>query len=168
MRDDCASATLAAAHKPCNVTTRYTYDRAGNRTAITDARNHTRTFAYTAADELRDEVDALGRRITYGYDRQGHLVAQEDGRGAAAKQTLAYDAVGRLTTITASGLTAPITQAYDARGQRTSLTDATGTTTFRYDAVGRLTGVTAPQTGNVGYGYTARGERASLTYPDGV
>jgi YD repeat-containing protein len=39
-------ASLPAERQPCNVVTQYHYDRAGNRIAIVDARNYTRTFDY--------------------------------------------------------------------------------------------------------------------------
>ena len=61
---------------PCDVQTTYAYDRAGNRTALTDANSHTRTFAYDAADQQTRASDALQRVATWEYDAGGRATAQ--------------------------------------------------------------------------------------------
>ena len=152
---------------PCDVVTRYAYDRAGNRRAHTDANQHTRTWQYDAAGRMVSATDALNVITSYQYDAAGRMTAITDPRGASASQTLQYTDLDQLTTRQIASM-GTITQQYNARGQRTALGDATGSTTFQYDAMGRITQVSAPQTGTVGYGYDARGLRSSLTYPDGT
>ncbi|KAB8144824.1 hypothetical protein F8S13_03020 [Chloroflexia bacterium SDU3-3] len=164
-------ASSTCAHAPCNVVTRYAYDRAGNHTKVTDARGIvTRTMAYNAASELVSQRDGLGYETRYTYDRGGRLVGKVDPRGGDYSLTYAYDERDRQTGIAAgsSAKLSPISMAYDARGTRTSMTDGTGTTSFVPDALGRITEITAPSTGKVGYGYTALGQRRELTYPDGT
>jgi RHS repeat-associated protein len=55
---------------------------------------------------------------------------------------------------------------YNALGWRTGLADGTGATSFLHDDLGRVISLTASNTGTVGYGYNARGQRTQLTYPD--
>ena len=151
---------------PCNVTTLYRYDRVGNRIAIVDPRNNSRSYAYDAAHEQISATDALARITGMDYDRGGRLVKRHDPRGAANDVTYQYDNLDRPTGSAATNLAAPITAGYDALGERTSITDATGTTSVQYDALGRISQVQAPTTGTVGYGYDANGQRTALTYPD--
>ena len=159
--------TCAPTAPDCNTTTRYQYDRVGNRTAIIDANGHVRRFGYDAASQQVEAFDGLNRRTGWSYDQGGRMVAQDDPRGTANDLTWTYDGLDRLTDIDATNLDA-IGIGYDALGRRTTLTDGTGTTTFTPDPLGRVTQVTAPNTGTVGYSYTARGERSQLTYPDGT
>ncbi len=160
------NAATTCAKPPCNVTTSYQYDRAGNQVSVTDARGHTRTFTYTAADEQRTAVDALGQTTTWEYDAGGRMAAKRDPRGSSYDVTYAYDGVDRLTGMTSTSLS-PITMRYNVRGERVRLEDETGVTTFAYDALGRTQQVASPQ-GTLGYGYDVRGLRTGLTYPDGT
>ncbi len=56
------------ATSPCNVQTKYIYDRAGNRVAITDARGNTERFTYNVANQQITATDALGRATAWEYD----------------------------------------------------------------------------------------------------
>ncbi|HEU4321507.1 MAG TPA: DUF6531 domain-containing protein [Roseiflexaceae bacterium] len=166
VRPDCGP-YLPAALRPCNVITRYGYDRAGQRTSITDARGNTRTFRYSAADELLQQTDALGRTTSWSYDATGRVVEQQDARGAASTVYTLYDGLDRPVRVWGPSLL-PIERQYDALGRLRQLDDPTGSTEFRYDPLGRLTRVAAPETGAVSYGYDAAGRRTQLTYPDGA
>jgi RHS repeat-associated protein len=152
---------------PCNVVTSYTYDRAGNRTSITDPRGiTTHTFSYDAADRLTSMTDALSQTTSYTYDRGNRMVGVLDPRGTAYSRTIDLDALDRMRQISSAQLSAPIVMTYNGVGWRTALTDATGTTNFGHDDLGRVTTVHAPDTGTVGYAYTARGQRSQITYPN--
>lgn len=164
--ENTASGTCALA--PCNVRTQYGYDRAGNLVQVIDARGlQVQSRSYNAADELIAVRDGLNRSTGYSYDGGGRVIGKVDPRGSAFNITYSYDAVDRLTGITAGNPAnlSPIALAYNGRGERTSLADGTGTTTFQYDPLGRITQVSAPQTGTVGYGYNGRGDRTQLNYP---
>ncbi|HEY1011402.1 MAG TPA: FG-GAP-like repeat-containing protein, partial [Herpetosiphonaceae bacterium] len=155
---------------PCNVWTRYRYDRAGNRTAVIDANGAVRHYTYDTANQQTSATDGSGlpgRQTGWTYDKLGRLVSQDDPRGDAYDVTYEYNGLDQQTkvrTINNSNLT--VESRYDALGRRTQLIDATGTTSFGYDDLNRLETVTAPNTGVVGYGYNARGERTRVTYPD--
>ncbi len=170
-----ARPACAAAATDCNVTTTYSYDRAGRRVAATDARGDTRRYQYDAADEQTAALDARGRATSRAYDAGGRVIAQHDPRGAAYDLGYGYDALDRVTQTaplspmgTGAPALAPIVTRYDALGRRTALTDGTGTTTYGYDGLGRTTVVSAPATGAVGDGYDAAGRRTQLIYPDGT
>lgn len=152
---------------PCNVVTRYQYDRAGNLTAIIDARGYVRRFTYDAANHEVATTDALDRTTQWDYDALGRVTRQISPGGEASTLTLTYDDRNRLTQVAAPNL-GQITAHYDALGRRLSLTDGTGTTSFAYDPQGRMVQVNAPQTGTVGYDYNPRGQRTQLTYPGGA
>ena len=150
---------------PCDVTTTYSYDRAGNRVAITDANNHMRTFAYDAANQQVRATDALNQTTSWHYDAGGRVTQQDDPRGTGDSLTYAYDGLDRRTGVSTPNLDTITTQ-YDALGRRTALVDGIGTTSFAYDALGRVTDVEEPYTGHVGYSYDGAGRRTALTYPN--
>ncbi len=139
-------ASLAPQYQPCNVVTRYQYDRAGNRTAIIDPRTNVRRFSYDAANQQTGATDALNRATTWDYDTGGRVTNQHDPRGTSNDLSFSYDGLDRLIQTSASNL-GTITAGYNALGWRTSLTDGTGTTSLAYDPLGRITQLTAPQTG---------------------
>jgi RHS repeat-associated protein len=155
----------SCATPPCNVITRYRYDRAGNRTAITNANNHTRRFAYDAANQQISATDALTRTTSWEYDAVGRMTVQHDPRGVTNTLTFDYDGLDRRVETAATNL-GTIAEAYDALGRRLSLVDGTGTTSFDYDPLGHITQVDAPNTGAVSYSYDANGRRTQLTYPN--
>jgi RHS repeat-associated protein len=168
----------ACTKQPCNVETRYRYDRSGNRTAIIDANNHVRRFAYDAADQQISATDALTRTTEWSYDAGGRVANQLDPRRATATPQNAYDltftynGLDRLTQTSAgaSANLATITATYDQLGRRRTLADSSGNTSFTPDALGRTTQVvitpTAQLAQTIGYGYNGRGERTSLSYPN--
>ena len=174
LRDNLLSVTENAAGDtcptaPCNVVTQYRYDRAGNQTAVIDARGvTTRRLTYDALDRQVSWRDALDQVTVSQYDRIGRLLVQDDPRGPDYDARYSYDGQDRVTAIQATELDEPITMAYNALGWRTTLNDGTGTTNFMHDAVGRITEVTSPVFSRIGYGYNARGQRTQLTYPDGL
>jgi RHS repeat-associated protein len=161
--ENVADSTCPAA--PCNVQTRYVYDRVGNRIAIVDARGKMRQFTYDAANQQTSTTDALGRATTWDYDALGRVTVLHDPRGISDTLTFAYDGMDRPTQLSAPDL-GSITAHYDALGRRQSLTDAAGTTSFTYDELGRMTQAQAPQTGTISYSYDARGQRTQITYPN--
>ncbi|MFI7658635.1 RHS repeat-associated core domain-containing protein [Micromonospora parva] len=125
---------------PAPYWTDWTFDRIGNRLTQTshgstgDTTN-TYTVPTSGANSVRPHaVTSVGTEApgqapvtkSYGYNATGETVTRP---GVAADQTLAWDAEGRLTSVTESGATLA-SHVYDAEGQRILRRDATGTTLY--------------------------------------
>lgn len=123
--------------------TTYTYSPLDLLTTSTDASNNVTSMTY----------DSLGRKLTmndpdmgawsYSYDVDGNLTSQTD----AKNQTLSfeYDLLNRLTA-KKQGATTIASYSYDqfgslypyGKGQLTTMTDASGSTTYGYTARGEV------------------------------
>lgn len=113
------------------------YDAAGNVSGLCASGETTRTYTYDLAHELTSLVlpnDPSGRHTTYRYDRSGLLTSRSLPDSSAAG--LAYDAAGRLASITDTLPSSVLSYAYtrDANGNVT----AENSTRYTYDALNRL------------------------------
>ncbi|HEY0601511.1 MAG TPA: RHS repeat-associated core domain-containing protein, partial [Herpetosiphonaceae bacterium] len=100
---------------------RYTYDAAGNRTAVTATEagvNWSQQLRYDAADRLLALTDSRSGTTTLSYDPAGQRLSASSSQG---QQRYTYDALGRLTKVAL----------LDAAG------NTTGTQTALYDALKR-------------------------------
>lgn len=61
-----------------NVSTRYTYDAAGNLASMIDAAGHTTAYGSDAAGRLLTTTDADGGVLVYGYDELGQRIRSEN------------------------------------------------------------------------------------------
>ncbi|WP_182909016.1 LamG-like jellyroll fold domain-containing protein [Microbispora sp. H13382] len=119
--------------------------------------------------------------IRYGYNTAGERTVVLDPEGRAS--SVVYDKAGRRVSQTSPSYTPPggtaitpvTTYAYDAAGRVTTITDPRGNvTTNTYDALGRPVRVTQPPAtggatpGHTDYTYTLNGELLSLTDPTGA
>jgi YD repeat-containing protein len=109
----------------------FTYDTHRNLTAASDARGTT-SLVYDNADRLTKITYPSGRFLQFTYDAGGRRTRSTDQGGFAVNY--AYDAVGRLSSLT-DGSGAPIVSyTYDAAGQLTRKDLGNGTyTTYEYD-----------------------------------
>jgi len=97
---------------------------------------------YDVATRSLTYETAEGRLATQVFDEFGRIVS-EDPPGPVAPTFYAYDAAGRLTSITKSNES--VTIAYDSNGHPISATDSTGAvTTWTNDANGRLLSTSFP------------------------
>jgi len=149
--------------------TRWTFDQSGALTAITDRHGNTSTLTYNAAGELVSVSDPAGRgSLTLGYT-SGKLTSVTDWASPARTVSYAYDANGRLWTVTDregkvttfgyDGTSSRLTSITDARGNvALSLTyDASGRVATQKDAGGLVTGATTT------FGYVANGDGSRVT-----
>ncbi|NLV42207.1 MAG: hypothetical protein GXY15_13405, partial [Candidatus Hydrogenedentes bacterium] len=111
------------------------------------------------------------KEIDYSYDILGRPVQVDDWLGGTGSDGhhFEYDDNGRVTTYTDFD-DAELTLAYDAYGQVTSMTayEAGNTHAYAYDTMGRLTTLTAPGNRQWGFTYNDAGQPVSYTWPNGM
>jgi RHS repeat-associated protein len=157
----------------------YTYDAAGNRTAVTSPHGTT-TYTYDALNRL-DSVTDAGGTTTYTYDAVGNRASLTRPNGV--QTTYAYDDLNRLTRVThlaPGGATELARYEYtlDPAGHRTRVEESGTTVTARtvdytYDAASRLTLETIDATGTandqtIAYTYDAAGNRLTKSVVAGT
>ncbi|MFF9392304.1 DUF6531 domain-containing protein [Streptomyces griseoluteus] len=168
---------------PAAYTTSYTYDAAGNRTAVTgptgasttttydainrplvvtDPRKNTTSYTYDANDNVTKITDAASKTVTSVYDKNNRLTSSTNQ--LTKTTTYAYDADGNLLSRT-SPLGGKASWTYDADGRQATSVDPRGnvtgadpaqyTTTYGYDPGGNPTTVTDPLGGVTTTAYDA-------------
>jgi RHS repeat-associated protein len=158
-----ADGAVETVTNPDSSSTISTYDNSGHATGYTDADGNHTTYSYDDAGLLTSKT-ARGATTDYTYDTTGrlHQVTQPDGN----TETHSYDDAGRLTRIAFSDpATHDIGYAYNSIGQRTSMTDATGTTSYTYDTNGRTATATNGAGLTIHYSYDDAGRLTALGYP---
>jgi len=153
-------------------TTVTTRDGNGNATQVTQDQQGAGGANTVVTDYGYDEINRLTSTITHptavlnlttGYklDHNGNVLERTAGDGV--KTTYTYDALSRLSTVAAPGLST-ITYGYDELSHRKQMIDGTGTSTYTYDGLGRLKTANQPN-GNLVYDYDLDSNRTLLTYP---
>jgi YD repeat-containing protein len=157
-------------------TTVYTYNARGQATEVRDQAGNLTQMGYDSVGRVLQLDDPDQGEWTYQYSINGPLTQQISPREIILK--FDYDLQNRLTLVrreileTGSETYAEFT--YDnadsnGQGQRTSMTDASGYTTYTYDAAGRLITETREIDGIIyrtGFSYDPLNRVKSLTYPD--
>ena len=166
--------------------TRYFYDAAGRRTAITNALNQGTRFVYDAGGNQTNVIDALGRTNacvfdalnrqtkiiypdtsadSYGYDGLNRKVAVTNQASVVTR--FGFDVLGRLTAVTNAFGTSQqmVTRyVYDEVGNLLQQIDALNRTNkFEYDSLGRRTKEIQPGLQAQTFGYDAIGNLTRLT-----
>lgn len=121
------------------------YDALDNVTSYTDPVSVQTTFVRDGFGDVLQEVSPDRGTSTYYYNQAGEMTASVDGRGQRVDYT--RDVLGRVTSKTPVGHsseavaytwdTPGLTGSYGV-GHLSSLTDATGTTSFAYDHRGNM------------------------------
>jgi RHS repeat-associated protein len=152
---------LLTLRDPKGLTTRYTVDGFGQRTALSSPDTGTSSYLFDGAGRLASRTDARGVVTRYGYDPIGRVT-----RAGVTSPSI---------RITSYQYGAPDTQ---AAGQLTGMRDDSGHTEFAYDGFGRLIGKTQTVTGAVTSTFAVRyvygsdgpgtGHLVSMTYPSGI
>jgi RHS repeat-associated protein len=136
LADPCATTVSGTATS--NMTTRYTYDAAGNLTSMIDGRGNTTTYGYDASGRMTSLADALTHAVGWTYDALGRRTGQSNRDGTSVTWT--YDGAGRVLTRAATGV-ATVTYGYDDNGNRLTAGDGTRTITTTYERLNRPTQV---------------------------
>jgi RHS repeat-associated protein len=167
-RDDAGRITKAVG--PGGAAVLYGYDAAGDLTSVTDPGGRVTRYVYDGSHDLVRAEGAGG--VVLGiveYDADGRMVAVVDGAGnrtevtsdVGARQEVVHDATGRLTQVFS----------YDEDGdllREQRLHDGQDRSwSWTYDALGRPTSETDPRGTVTSATWTARGDLASYTDPEG-
>ena len=138
--------------------TKYTYDKRGRMTQVTEFTNPTSTFSST--------------KTKYSYDLNGNRTKTEYGNGLTTEYV--YNKAGMLTEMrnNKSGLnieTLKYDYYYDGNIKNETVTGnmrPAYSKTYTYDKIGRLTGEnkTGSESININYEYDLNGNRTSMTY----
>ncbi|MFD9976418.1 LamG-like jellyroll fold domain-containing protein [Streptomyces sp. NPDC059017] len=153
-----------------NLTSRYTWDDAGNRTAATTPGGNTSLATYNAAGDLTAVMSPVGGWTHFAYDGLGRQIGTTDATGR--KSRVEYDALGNVTGAsdhgTGTAALRSVSAEFDADGNQTAVTSATGSrTTYAYDTLGRMTQQVEPVSPGkaitTSFGYDAAGNRTRTT-----
>ncbi|MEV7679883.1 LamG-like jellyroll fold domain-containing protein [Streptomyces sp. NPDC088341] len=165
------TATVAERYpSPQNLTSRYTWDDAGNQTASSTPAGRITRGTFNAAGEPVTVTDAAQGVTRFGYDGLGRTTETTDPTGR--RTTMAYDALDNVTSIADHGTGSTVlrtTEAeFDVNGNLLAAVSATGArTTYTYDALGRMTGQAEPvadgRSITMAFGYDAAGNRTRTT-----
>jgi RHS repeat-associated protein len=147
-------------------TTATTYNGDGTTATVKDAAGDITTYGYDGQGRRITATDPDTRVTTTGYDPAGHTITAKDPAGSTTTDTV--DDAGQVTAITYSDGITPNVSAigYDPDGRPTSMIDGTGASTWSYDTFGDLTSSVNGAGASMGYGYDARGNTTTITYPD--
>jgi RHS repeat-associated protein len=164
-----ASGNLLSTKDALGNTTRFTYSVFdGQRTAMTDALNHTTSYEYTGGF-LTTETDALGHETTFTYDANGNRSSQTvkrthpQGQVETITTSYQYNGLNRLQkTSFTDGSSVQVE--YNSIGQQSATIDQLGRRTgSTYDELGRLTRVDYPDGSHEETTYDAEGRRLTST-----
>jgi RHS repeat-associated protein len=160
-------ATSAA---PNGITTTYSYDPVGNKSASTDGNGVTTTYAYTPAN-LVSSINYSGssaHSVGLSYDANGNKVAMTDATGSSS---FVYDPFGELVSAdNGSGQT--VAYAYNTDAEVTGITyplpstaswATSATVAYGYDNADRLTSVNDFNNNTISISNTADGTPFSET-----
>ncbi|MCB0078940.1 MAG: RHS repeat protein, partial [Anaerolineales bacterium] len=139
------------------------YDLAGRKVWMDDADMGVWTYQYNALGELKRQTDARNKTVCFYYDQLGRMT----GKHYAT------------TTSCPTSPTLNVSYGYDdilngnlGYGQRTSMTDSSGSTSWRYDVRGRVVEEVRNVTGVSGsfksaWAYNSADMVKGIYYPDG-
>lgn len=177
---------IISAKDASNTTTTYGYDILGRLTSVLNPKQELTQYTYSMAGQLiqtsypdqtfiQKQYDELGRLIKkidgnqkedkYYYDNNNNLVGHRDRKNH--NFTFIYNNRNFLKSSISDDET--ISFDYDLAGKRTTMTDATGITSYQYDkSDSSLTQVTYPDGRTIQYNYDDNGRRDQMQDPFGA
>jgi RHS repeat-associated protein len=158
---------------PTSGITKYVYDPFGNLTLVDDADGVTSTYSYNVQGFKTASTDANSGSWTFVPNSLNELVSQTDAKGQTT--TFKYDALGRVQYRYEPESSTPVTWTYGSSasahnvGQLVSVTDPNGySESYTYDNLARKQTVVYTEDGTgyqYDYGYNSLGKIATITYP---
>jgi len=151
---------------PRGLRTSYSYNGFGDKLSQTSPDTGTTNYSYDNWGRVLTETKASGQVISYAWDALDRMISRSSG---GVTESFGYDAgtygKGRLTSVSdASGSTS---YEYSAAGELTKQTQLTSgqtlVTTWSYDAAGRLTGMSYPTGLSLSYSYDAYGRLSGIS-----
>ncbi len=137
------------------VTTTLTYDLAGRKTQMIDPDMGTWIYTYDALSNLITQTDARACTTTLSYNKINQLKGKSFSTGCSSTTGITYNY--------------DETAGVNGIGRRTSMTDASGSTSWKYDARGRMTEekkiITDGGTFLTQWTYFSNDQVESITYP---
>lgn len=146
----------------------YTYDNQGNRTTVTDAKNHITTTVYDDLNRRKKVTNHLGHVTSFVYDDRNNITHIIRDRSVANDQLditrLTYDGKSLLTFVErtdASGAFVILrTNVYNSVGKLLSTTNSLEqTSTFGYDLLKRVNSITNYKDETISYSLDALDNR---------
>ncbi|MCU7935956.1 MAG: hypothetical protein KZQ99_13920 [Candidatus Thiodiazotropha sp. (ex Dulcina madagascariensis)] len=143
---------LVSQTSPDTGATSYTVDEAGNRLTQTDARGVTVSYTYDALNRLTAiHYPDSSLDVSYTYDQGangiGQLTQMSDAQGITDYSYNAYGELISQTRTSLDGIVTTVSYAYDAHGRLTTLTYPSGKQLhYGYATDGQLTTLTLEQT----------------------
>lgn len=135
------------------------YDEQGNKVRQTDPLGHTRTFSYTAENDLKAETDGLGNLFAYQYDGEGRLNQLQDPAGNSTDFT--FDPLGNVSTMQDAKGVVQVDLEYDGQGNPTRMRSLGGVIELTYDGFGNLTRKVGPGEAEITFTYDSNGNLLS-------
>jgi len=137
----------------------YTYDNAGNRTAVVEANGDRVTWSYDEIYQLTAEERSgdNGYAVVYTYDAVGNRLVRDEDPNIV---TYSYDAANQLTV--EQNPSARTTYSYDANGNTQVINAAGSLTTNTWDIENRMTLAELPGGGRNTITYDGDGKRRSF------
>jgi len=145
-----------------NKTISYTYDKASNRTSMTDPDGGITHYTYDANNRLTSIGNPFGETTTFEYDAGGRVLKQTNANGTFTEYV--YNQRNLLTSLINKRSTGEkisgYQYTYDKYGNRLSMTvNDTAVHHYTYDASHRLTEVIYPSGETENFTYDGAGNR---------
>lgn len=146
---------------------KYSYDLAGNRRTMTDAKGGnfptgaTTTWEYDTRNRVKKKIYADQSEHSYTYDEVGALKTRTDAENLTT--TYHYEPARNLLSSVDYPTDTDVSYVYDKGGRRASMTDGSGFSEWIYDDLGRLDLYRQHAVDRViDYGYDAAGMRETM------
>jgi len=150
--------------------TQFGYDANDNLTSVIDPRTLVTSYQYNALGDLTQQVSPDTGTTNNIFDSAGNLATGTDARGQVASYS--YDALNRVMQLAYTDQTIGYTydQGANGVGRLSSVSDASGSTSWTYTSLGRVASKTQTMGSiakTVSYAYNSAGQLTSLTTPSG-